>query len=202
MDNKQNQGNSNKGESKSGENRGRNNRKRRYSSKNRSQNQNNGNGQSSSSNRRRRPNNRRPNNRNKSGPKRGPGYLNKYDQLVEQHYRARKKYFEYYHRSGTRQLDKLEKAFYRSIEQLRTFEESLKPEQREALAEKLKLYPLDHDYSVVKDIAKEGIMEVSLDFNEEPHYLESQKSRDSYADDTEESSGSLEDYEAYKKSLG
>lgn len=201
MESNKNQGSGGQGGSGSGDNRKRNNRRRRYSSKKKPNNNNNNQGQPSA-HRKKRSGNRRPNNRGGKSHKNRPlHFLKRYDQLVEQHYRARKKYFNLYHRSGPRQLLKLEKAFYQAIEDLRKFEDGLEPDKKQMLVERLKLYPLDHDYTVEKEIEKEGVMEVPLDHNEEPHYLESQKSLPSFADDTEESTGSMEDYESYKKSL-
>lgn len=124
--------------------------------------------------------------------------LVKYDNLLEQHLITRRKYYEYFNRVDERQLYKLEKNFYDSIEHLRRFEASLEPWQREALEKrKTERYKLDLTYSNNRgwnpeEIAKEGF---EPDENEDPHFKESQKEAfEEYKEDTEESVGTYEDY--------
>ena len=124
--------------------------------------------------------------------------LVKYDNLLEQHLITRRKYYEYFNRVDERQLYKLEKNFFDSIEHLRRFEANLEPWQREAL-EKLKTerYKLDLTYSLNRglDPAEEPKVEVSPEEIEDPHFKESQKEAfEMYKDDTEESEGTFEDY--------
>lgn len=124
--------------------------------------------------------------------------LVKYDNLLEQHLITRKKYYEYYNRVDDRQLYKLEKNFYDSIEHLRRFESNLEPWQREALEKrKTERYKLDLTYSNNRSWDPEQIRleGFSPDENEDPHTRDSQKEAwEEYKDDTEESSGSYEDY--------
>jgi hypothetical protein len=124
--------------------------------------------------------------------------LVKYDNLLEQHLITRRKYYEYFNRVDDRQLRKLEKNFFDSIEHLRRFESNLEPWQREALEKrKTERYKLDLTYSNNRDwnpeeIAKEGF---APDENEDPHFKDSQKEAfEEYKEDTEESEGTYEDY--------
>jgi hypothetical protein len=124
--------------------------------------------------------------------------LVKYDNLLEQHLMTRKKYFEYFNRVDERQLYKLEKNFFDSIEHLRRFEASLEPWQREALEKrKTERYKLDLTYSNNRGIdpKEEAKIEVSPEEIEDPHFKESQKEAYlEYQEDTEESVGTFEDY--------
>lgn len=124
--------------------------------------------------------------------------LVKYDNLLEQHLITRRKYYEYFNRVDDRQLRKLEKNFFDSIEHLRRFESNLEPWQREALEKrKTERYRLDLTYSDNRGINPEeaAVVEVSADEIEDPHFTETQKEAfDEYKEDTEESSGTYEDY--------
>jgi hypothetical protein len=128
--------------------------------------------------------------------------LVKYDNLLEQHLITRRKYYEYFNRVDDRQLQKLERNFFASIEHLRAFEAKLEHWQREALEKrKTERYKLDLTYSKNRDwnpeeIAKEGF---APDENEDPHFKDTQREAfDAYKEDTEESMGSYEDYLKYK----
>ncbi len=124
--------------------------------------------------------------------------LVKYDNLLEQHLITRKKYYEYFNRVDDRQLYKLEKNFYDSIEHLRRFEETLEPWQREALEKrKTERYKLDLTYSNNRGWNPEEIAKADYqpDENEDPHFKDSQKEAfEEYREDTEESVGTYEDY--------
>ena len=124
--------------------------------------------------------------------------LVKYDNLLEQHLITRKKYYEYFNRVDDRQLYKLEKNFYDSIEHLRRFEETLEPWQREALEKrKTERYKLDLTYSNNRGWNPEEIAKAEFqpDENEDPHFKDSQKEAfQEYREDTEESVGTFEDY--------
>jgi hypothetical protein len=124
--------------------------------------------------------------------------LVKYDNLLEQHLITRRKYFEYFNRSDERQLYRLEKNFYDSIEHLRRFEASLEPWQREALEQKkTERYRPDLTYSNNRnlDTSVPAPIEVAPEEIEDPHFKESQKEAfDEYKEDTEESEGTYEDY--------
>lgn len=123
--------------------------------------------------------------------------LVKYDNLLEQHLITRKKYYEYFNRVDERQLYKLEKNFYDSIEHLRRFEAGLEPWQKEALEKrKTERYKKDLTYSANHGLnPDEAPIEVAPEEIEDPHFKESQKEAfDEYKDDTEESVGTYEDY--------
>lgn len=170
-----------------------------------------GSGKKKSNNRRRRPNNR---NRNNSGQRRhhrrntprdnksltGFLVLKKHLNLIEAHNLARKKYFEFYHRANKQQLDKLERLFYQTLKALRDFEEGLTEEQIKVLQESGGYYPPDQAYSSRRDLTEKSYLDEYL-ANEEIqntpsniHVLESQAGRQSFADDDEESVGTIEDY--------
>ncbi len=124
--------------------------------------------------------------------------LVKYDNLLEQHLITRRKYYEYFNRVDERQLYKLEKNFFDSIEHLRRFEANLEPWQREALEKrKTERYKLDLTYSDnrgwdPKEVTK---VEVRLEEIEDPHFKDTQKEAYSeYREDREESVGTYEDY--------
>ena len=57
-------------------------------------------------------------------------------ELLDQHLRARKKYFEFYHRAKPQQLEKIEKHFYKTIQNLREYEDSIK-KKNEVLFQKV-----------------------------------------------------------------
>ncbi len=124
--------------------------------------------------------------------------LVKYDNLLEQHLITRRKYYEYFNRVDDRQLYKLEKNFFDSIEHLRRFEAGLEPWQREALEKrKTERYRLDLTYSDNRGWNPEEIAQAGFepDENEDPHFKESQKEAfQEYKEDDEESVGTFEDY--------
>jgi hypothetical protein len=124
--------------------------------------------------------------------------LIKYDNLLEQHLITRRKYYEYFNRVDERQLYRLEKNFFDSIEHLRRFEAGLEPWQREALEKrKTERYRLDLTYSHNRGIDpnEAANIEISADEIEDPHFTESQKEAfEQYKEDDEESEGSIEDY--------
>lgn len=122
----------------------------------------------------------------------------KYDNLLEQHLITRRKYYEYFNRVDDRQLKKLERNFYTSIEHLRRFEANLDSWQRETLEKrKTERYRLDLTYSINRnlDTSIPPLVEVSPEEIEDPHFKASQKEAfKEYENDTEESAGTFEDY--------
>ena len=124
--------------------------------------------------------------------------LVKYDNLLEQHLITRRKYYEYFNRVDERMLYKLEKNFFDSIEHLRAFEARLEPWQREALEKrKTERYRIDATYSENRgwDPLEKPVVEVAPEDIEDPNFKDSQKEAFAeYAEDTEESEGSYEDY--------
>ncbi len=121
-----------------------------------------------------------------------------YNKVLADHLEARKRYFELYFRAQPQQRDKLERLFYESQDKLYNFEQTVEPEYLEQFKAMVDGLKPDLVYSERREISPEGILEVVKEEDiEDPHYLESQKSAD-YAQDTEESSGTLDDYKAYK----
>jgi hypothetical protein len=121
----------------------------------------------------------------------------KYDNLLEQHLIMRRKYHDYFNRVDDRQLRRLEKNFFDSIEHLRRFEANLEPWQREALEQrKTERYRPDLTYSTNHGLdPAAGQIEVAPEEIEDPHFKDSQKEAFAeYKEDTEESEGTFEDY--------
>ncbi|MEX0798029.1 MAG: hypothetical protein WD025_01205 [Bacteriovoracaceae bacterium] len=124
--------------------------------------------------------------------------LQKYDNLLEQHIVARRKFYEMHGRVQGRQLEKIESNFYKTAESLRLFETGLKDWQLDVLKEKIDAYPRDLQYSKSRELEPKGEeVPFSGDF-EDPHLLPTQKESD-FSDDTEESVGTIEDYKSYKE---
>lgn len=123
--------------------------------------------------------------------------LQKYDNLLEQYLIGRRKYFDMHGRANPKQLDKITKNYQTSLKNLRTFEEGLQDWQKEVLKEKINAYPADRQFTSDHSIEPIGD-EVSFvgDF-EDPHLLPTQKAEE-WSKDTEESSGSIDDYNSYK----
>lgn len=121
----------------------------------------------------------------------------KYENLLEQHLVARKKYYEFFHRADPKQKIKLEGNFTRTVKELRDFEFSLEGEEKAKFLEKYDSYTLDTTYTSNRAMPIEGDkVETKGDF-EDPHYLPSQAESD-FSEDTEESMGTMDDYLAYK----
>ncbi|MBT4791755.1 MAG: hypothetical protein HON90_09305 [Halobacteriovoraceae bacterium] len=151
-------------------------------------------------NRNRRPNNRRPNGNNKNRRPKSltpARLLQKYDNLLEQYLLARKKFFETRGRIKNKQLGKVEKNYQLCLKNLRTFEANLKDWQKETLAGKINAYPDDRQYTKEHDIEPIGDEVSFVGEFEDPHLLTTQKAED-WSQDTEESSGTIDDYNAYK----
>lgn len=121
----------------------------------------------------------------------------KYENLLDQHLIARKKYYEFFHRADPKQKVKLEYNFTRTIKEVRDFESSLQGEELEKFNAKYHGLKLDTTYTSNRDMKIEGDA-VSFEGEfEDPHYLPSQIDSD-YSDDTEESTGTMDDYNNYK----
>lgn len=144
-------------------------------------------------------NNRKRKFHNRKGPKLNPEELItlKYNNLLEQHLLARKKYFALYHRADPNQKAKLERIYNNTIAKLREFEASLTGDKKELFEKHFHSLKPDEIYSTNHDLPKvaEHISHQG-DFDD-PHFLELQKEAN-FKEDTEESSGSIDDYKAYK----
>ena len=179
----------------------RNNRKRYKASGNKSNDNatNKTDSESGGSNKRRNQNNR--NRRPKSlTPAR---ILQKYDNLLDQYIVARKKFFDLFGRNNQKQLPKVEKNYQNSLKSLREFEVKLEDWQREVLDKKINAYAEDREFSKNHDLKPEGdIVSFTGEF-EDPHLLATQKAAQEssqWSKDTEESQGTIEDYQKYKDS--
>ena len=177
----------NSGNNKSGGNRNRKNF-RRNNNKNNGPNKNN-------NNRNRNKNSQNKNRRPKSlTPAR---IIQKYDNLLEQHIIARKKYFELHARVKGKQLDKIEQNLNKTLHDLRNFESGLKDWQKEVLIQKVDQYAPDRQYSTSREIEPVGDNVSFIGDFEDPHLLPIQAETD-WSNDTEETSGSMDDYYSYK----
>ncbi|MCT4640796.1 MAG: hypothetical protein N4A33_00765 [Bacteriovoracaceae bacterium] len=147
-----------------------------------------------------------PNGQKKSGNKNrrpkamSPGkVLQKYDNLLEQHLIARKKYFEMYARAKGSTLDKITKNYNKTLKDVFNYRNSLNEWQKEALDKKLDLYPQDNQFSQEHGLPLVG--EVELEDKEfDIHLLESQTGHN-FSEDTEQSTGTMDDYNKYKEGL-
>lgn len=202
------QSQNNSGNGGGGQGGGGGNRRRRYrgGGQNRGPNQSQGQGQGQSQgqqNPQNAQNNQRSNNQSRPRSRGGRvltvnQVLIKYDNLLEQHLITRKKYYEYFNRVDNRQLYRLEKNFYDSIEHLRRFEANLEGWQRDALEKrKTERYKLDLTYCNNRGWTPEEVtkVEVTAEEIEDPHYKDTQKeASEEYRNDEEESVGTYEDY--------
>jgi hypothetical protein len=143
------------------------------------------------------------NNRRKRSQRTGPKltgfekvercYLN----LLEKHLEARRKYYELFHRADPRQLEKLERNFSRTADDMRKYEDEIKPEFKDEFQQKYNGLKRDLTYSSNHGIAPdEDPVPFEGDFDD-PHLLPSQVEHE-FSEDEEESSGSIEDYQRYK----
>ncbi len=123
--------------------------------------------------------------------------LHKYENFLEQHLNARRKYFEQFYRTHEDGRARLEHNFFKSIEQLRDFEEKLPDDVKILLKNHIDRYREDNIYTQNHELPLAPPKEEIVTKIEDPHRLESQKQA-KYAHDAEESNGSLDDYYAYK----
>lgn len=125
--------------------------------------------------------------------------ITKYYNLKEQYILARKKFFEHFFRKDKRRVQKLEKHLGRTLSELISFEKRLKTWQLETLEKTTELYPLDTQYS--ESTNEKKVLELPNAPYEDYHLKETQKQRSSFSEDTEVSTGTMEDYENYKKEV-
>ena len=149
-----------------------------------------------SSNKRRNTNRRR--NYNKGTKLTGLDYIStKYINLLEQHLAARKKYFENFDRVNEQTKSKLERNFIESQKAFLDFKDRLKVEDRKLYEQRYDGLSLDTTYSANHDIKDIDQDIPKSEVPNEPHYLVSQQSAN-FANDTEESVGTIDDYNSYK----
>ena len=125
--------------------------------------------------------------------------LRKRDHLLEILGNTRRKYFELFFRADPKQKSKLYHNYSKALSEYHRFENSLTEEEREAFLKRKTNMTLDLTYTQNHQLKPVG-EEVSFvgDFPD-PHYLASQEEVD-FSSDTEESTGSIEDYLKYKES--
>lgn len=121
----------------------------------------------------------------------------KYLNLLDQHLIARRKYHDLFFRADPAQKNKLERNFYNSLHELREFENRLDPAARELFEKRNNGLKADNIYTSTHEIAATGENPPSDTEIDDPHFLQSQKLAN-YADDNEESVGTLDDYLKYK----
>ena len=100
------------------------------------------------------------------------------------------------------ELVKLEKNYYQTLDNLRRFEETLKPEEKELFLKNFKELDPDQTYSLNRNLPLDNTQQPVETQNEDepvedPHLLMSQKN-ESFSQDTEESVGTIEDYKKIK----
>jgi len=122
-------------------------------------------------------------------------FINSYFSFYEQYLAARRKFFEAFGRGKA--TKKLKDNYYRGLDKLRKFEEALTPEQVEIFRKYFPKLNYETTYSENRGIDDVGKLEVLEGAAEDPHFLASQMQSD-YADDTEESVGTIDDYKTYK----
>ena len=125
--------------------------------------------------------------------------IKRYGKFLELHLAARKKHHDLFYKADPQQKVKLEKNYYQTLDNLRKFEEALKPEDRELFHKNYKELDPDKTYSSNHSLpfqSEQPSPEESIDV-EDPHLLISQ-TKESFSQDTEESVGSIEDYKKLK----
>lgn len=127
----------------------------------------------------------------------GDKIFRRYEYLQDQHCIARRKYFENYYKTEGSQRERTEKNFYSTLEQLRDYVSTLTPEQKEIFEKKYNGNPMDLDYSQSHGLPAQPERVRFADKFEDPHTLKSQLEAD-FSTDTEESVGTIEDYNQYK----
>ena len=122
----------------------------------------------------------------------------RYNYLLELHNLARKKYFENIYQSNERIVYKLKNTYEQTLLDIQTFLKELTDPQKEYLNEKLNIYPEDTTYSTNHDLNKKGEKPIDDYQVKDPHFLSSQRETD-YSTDTQESVGTLEEYNQVKQ---
>ena len=124
--------------------------------------------------------------------------VTKYQQLVDAHLQARSRYFDLFYRSGDKGREKLERQFSSTMKDVRNFENNVPPKFKEAFLRKINVGSLDQTYSQNHGLVdKEASRPPKETPVRDPHFLKSQELAD-YKDDTEESTGTFEDYKKLK----
>lgn len=121
----------------------------------------------------------------------------KYLNLLDQHLIARRKYHDLFYRADPGQKNKLERNFYNTLNDIRDFESKLAPSARELFEKRNNGLSLDNVYTSNHEIPAVGDNPPPESEWSDPHFLHTQKIAD-FAQDKEESVGSIDDYLKYK----
>ena len=130
--------------------------------------------------------------------------IKRYGKLLDLRLAARKKHHDLFYKADPQQKAKLEKNYYYTLDNLRKFEEALKPEDKELFHKNFKELSPDQTYSVNRNLPLQDEQPSPREQEaeepspvEDPHLLISQ-TQESFTHDTEESVGSMEDYKRLK----
>jgi hypothetical protein len=127
--------------------------------------------------------------------------IRKYGNILELHLAARKKYHDLFFRADPRQKARLQRNYYQTLENLRKFENNLKPDEKEIFLKNYRTLTPDTTYSANHEIQSENQQNLVGNNEdrsfEDPHCLSSQKDH-SFSEDMEESVGSFDDYKKLK----
>ena len=127
-------------------------------------------------------------------------YLANYQQLMTHHLEARAEYYNFFYRSHDRERKRLEKNFSFTMKSVRDFEKSIPPKFREGFLKKVEMGHLDLTYSQNHKLQGPDNPRPNPEESapSDPHLLRSQQSED-YKNDTEEGTGTMEDYKKLKE---
>ncbi len=144
---------------------------------------------------------RNRNNNRKRKPITTRGVVGAYLETISRYLKARKDYFDSFRGTLNKKVRRTFDNYQKQLKTLRGFEKTLKPWQAEELQKNIEFFPEDNEFS--KNHPGEEIAEKVEETEEKVffHELISQKERSRYAEDTEESEGSIDDYTKYKESL-
>ena len=121
----------------------------------------------------------------------------KYDNLLEQHLIARKKFYEMHGRLTGKQLEKVKYNYHKTMKSLYEYEKTLpKDWQKDVLKTKLDFYPQDRQFTTTHELEPVGELE-EVDESFDIHLIPIQTTH-AWSEDTEKSSGTIDDYKAYK----
>ena len=141
-------------------------------------------------------NNRSYRNQSRQRPPSSESIIKRYGKILDLHLAARKKHHDLFHKADPQQKTRLEKNYYQTLENLRKFEEGLRPEEKELFFKEYRALNPDITYSNNHELSQEGEVLSMTEF-EDPHVLPGQR-ESAYAEDTEESTGTIEDYKKFK----
>lgn len=139
------------------------------------------------------------NNKNRRPKKLTPSrVIAKYQNCLEQYLTARRKYFDVHGHKNDQQVEKAKRVYAQALKALRDFENGLEEDwQKEVLRDFLAAYPEDRQFSSEHNLEPTGDSVSFVGEFEDPHLLPVQKSQ-AWAEDNEDSQGTIADYYAYK----